>query len=167
MSAGADEGRVDHWCIFRSRSRPCAVPLQWVAEVIRDLRLTRLPLGPAPLVGLCALRRDVIPVFDLAEGGAAEDRDRPEGPTSVLVLRSGSGVWGYLVDEQGIELAGAPPSAVSAGTLTWEGTSYAIVDPPASWHALRSQVLSAYRARESGRKRAGHPPRSAALEPAR
>lgn len=148
MSA-PDEERLDHWCLFWSRAQPCAVPLQWVAEIIRDVRLTRLPLGPSPLVGLCALRRDVIPVFGLATPDGAAGQDRPAGPTSVLVLRGGSGVWGYVVDDQGIELVSAPPSSVPAGDFTWEGTTYSVVDPMASWSGLRSQVLRAYRTRGS------------------
>lgn len=167
MGAGEESERLDHWCLFRSGSLPCAVPLQWVAEIIRDVRLTRLPLGPAPLAGLCALRRDVIPVFDLADRANETDGQAPEGTASVLVLRGGSGIWGYVVDEEGIEVAGATRADGAAGEVAWEGTAYTVVDPSASWHGLRSQVVSAYRASTSARRSTARPPAGAEREPRR
>ena len=150
MSDDDARGPVDHWCFFRSRSRSYAVPLSFVAEVIRDVRLTRLPLAPGPLVGLCALRREVIPVFDLAEGPAPAG-ERPVGPTSVLILRIGAGVWGYLADSEGIDFAEVSVAEGHESTITRSGTTYSVIDPTASWHALRSLVLSAYRAQGADR----------------
>ncbi len=42
-----------------------AVPLASVREVMQKPRTTRLPTGPAPVVGLVNVRGEIVPLFDV------------------------------------------------------------------------------------------------------
>src|SRR5438874_1226602 len=63
------------WCLFRCGRATLAVGLEAVAEVVEVERLVVLPHSPPRVLGLCALRREVIPVIGLVDPG-----DEPAGP---------------------------------------------------------------------------------------
>ena len=69
------------------RGEGLAVRLESVAEVIWVERLTRFPLAPPQVLGLCTLRRDVIPVV-LLDDVARSLRQAPDGKLVVLVLQT-------------------------------------------------------------------------------
>ena len=142
------------WCCFRCGPASYAVGLDSVAEVVEVERLVRLPHTPPRVLGLCALRRDVVPVVAL---------DRPESGTAgagpgtllVLILRHPQGAWGVRIDGEGTVVAEGPldsavPDADGSGltflgTVRPEETAYAAIDPEASWRELRRGVEVWYR----------------------
>jgi purine-binding chemotaxis protein CheW len=120
-----------------------------VAEVVEVDRLVPLPLCPPRVLGLCSLRRKVIPVVGLgrAEAGPA---GAPGPKVLVLVLRTARGTWGARIDGEGTAVAEEPldpdlPFEEGAG-LTFLGTvrrddlAYAVIDPEATWRDLRGGV---------------------------
>ncbi len=75
----ADGNARRAWYLFRSEGVPFAVGLEAVAEVVEADRPVRLPLCPPRVLGLCTVRRDVVPVVRLAGHREAEPRDPPRG----------------------------------------------------------------------------------------
>ncbi len=67
-----------------------AVGLEAVAEVVEVERLVRLPQSPPHVLGLCALRRDVIPVVAVQRTAA-----EPSSRFLVLILRTSQGGMGH------------------------------------------------------------------------
>lgn len=132
--------------VFRCRTRMYALPVSAVDAVIDSGPLVRLPLAPPRIIGLCAHRRQVLPVFLLAESGAGSKT----GDQVVVLLRSEQGTWGLQADRAGVTVvegrvipAGADgPGAV--GTLAHEGHSVVVLDPETAWLALREEVEQWY-----------------------
>lgn len=145
--AAVGAGRI--WCLFRAGGRPFAVALEAVAEVIEVDRLVPLPQSPPGVLGLCALRREVVPVVEPAGPGAAGD-GRP-GPCLVLILRTAQGVWGLraapgsvavaegrLDDDGRREADGATPGLL--GTVRRDAVPHAAIDHEATWRGVRGGV---------------------------
>lgn len=143
------------WCLFKSDSRPFAVGLDAVAEVVQAERLVRLALCPPQVVGLCTVRRDIVPVLSLTalEGGEEQE---PEGRTVVLILRSEEGVWGIRADREGTAVADGqldPAQTLQAerggaaivGTLRRGDVAHAVIDPGQTWRNVREHVEAWYR----------------------
>lgn len=66
--AQAPEERLPEkqWCVFRAgRERFCLAVLD-VEEVVEWPKLTKLPLGPAFVMGIFNLRGSIVPVIDIA-----------------------------------------------------------------------------------------------------
>ena len=142
------------WCLFQSGARAYAVRLDAVAEIVDSDGLVRLPLSPPRVLGLFTLRRDVVPVFRMAEG-RDEDSGGPDTRRVVLILRTEGGVWGVRVDrgttvgveetlvdhdgprpaEDGLE----GPRAIVRG-----GTTFAVVDPESAWQEVRATIEGWY-----------------------
>lgn len=81
---------------FRSATESLALPAIDIAEIIRPRPVTRLPQGPACLLGIIALRGGILPVVSLARLlGLAEAAPSPA--SRIIVLRQGGRV-GLLVD---------------------------------------------------------------------
>jgi purine-binding chemotaxis protein CheW len=136
------------WCLFRCGRAAYAVGLEAVAEVVEVERLVRLPQSPPHVLGLCALRREVIPVvaLDRPEGGPAA----AFGKLPVLIVRTARGQWGVRIDAEGTAVAEEPldpagpaddgSGAAFVGTVRRDDTSYAALDPEATWSGLRRGI---------------------------
>ncbi len=118
------------WCFFRSEAYPFAVELEVVAEVVQADRLIRLAHCPPQILGMCTVRRDVIPVLTL-NPGAASTEPAPETPVVVLVIRSDQGMWGIRIDREG--------TAVGDGVLsdTYPGNGWRKRGQRRSWGSVR------------------------------
>jgi chemotaxis signal transduction protein len=143
------------WCLFKSDSRPFAVGLDAVAEVVEADRLVRLSLCPPQVLGLCTVRRDIVPVLSLTPPAAGGERE-PEGKTIVLILRSDEGVWGIRADREGTavadgrfepagSLADDAEGAAIVGTLKRGDHAHAVIDPGQTWRNVREHVEAWYR----------------------
>jgi chemotaxis signal transduction protein len=143
------------WCLFTSQSRPFAVQLDSVSEVVRVDRLVRLPLSPARLVGLCTLRRDVIPVFrpfsDQSETPGSSEEKTSEEKTIVLILRVARGNWGFLIDPGGVQIHQCLPEEIvrfeigeHSKRMIQAGSLYSILDPEETWQELPTSVEFSY-----------------------
>jgi purine-binding chemotaxis protein CheW len=70
---------------FQLGAQRCAIETRYVAAVLKSLSATRLPGAPAHWLGLCNLRGEIIPLFDLRQlRGLGRIEPMPE--TRVLVL---------------------------------------------------------------------------------
>jgi purine-binding chemotaxis protein CheW len=143
------------WCLFRSEGSPFAVRLESVAEVVEVDRTVRFPLCPPRVLGLCAVRRDVVPVVRLVghgDGQPGEARKR----LNVLILRTAHGAWGVRIDKEGTFVAeatlddpetetppGAGPPAI-LGSIRREGTTYDVIDPELAWRDVRADIEEHY-----------------------
>ncbi|HME12233.1 MAG TPA: chemotaxis protein CheW [Candidatus Acidoferrum sp.] len=54
------------FCVFRSGRERFCLPVLDVEEVLEWLLLTKIPLGPAYLIGIFNLRGSIIPLIDIA-----------------------------------------------------------------------------------------------------
>jgi chemotaxis signal transduction protein len=142
---------TEAWCLFRSFQQPYAIPLECVSEVVSVESLVRLPLGPPELLGLCTIRRDVIPVVGLIDGRPAE-AGAHQNPSAVLVIRAERETWGIGISREGIivddQQLGEDESAMAAGlgprvqaeSVRRGETSYTVIDPEALWRSVRGLV---------------------------
>jgi hypothetical protein len=141
MSQDVDVRSPRPWCLFRCGVRSYAVPVGSVAEIVPIGKLAPLPLGPASLLGLCAFRRDVIPIVDLAEDGIGGDHSARH---AILVLRDGHGAWGIRIDREGILMTdgGTPPA--ESGPIRRGTACYEVLDLAASWRRVRTALEGKY-----------------------
>ena len=138
------------WCLFEAGGGRYAIGLEMVAEVVELERLVRLPSCQPRVLGLCALRRDVIPVFRIGPEG-----EPPEGPDGerkhVLILRTSRGVWAIEIHAEGTVVAEEPLDAtkrpgdvddavVVLGTVPRGEAVYTAIDPEATWWRFREAV---------------------------
>ncbi|WP_406694945.1 chemotaxis protein CheW [Singulisphaera sp. Ch08] len=142
------------WCLFRSDSRPFAVGLEAVAEVVQADRLIRLAHCPPQILGLCTVRRDIVPVLSLSPDASDVALD-PETPVVVLVLRSDQGMWGIRIDREGTAVSdgvlvapfqGEPTTggAEVVGSVQRGDLAHAVIDPDRTWWNVRASVDAWY-----------------------
>jgi chemotaxis signal transduction protein len=136
------------WCLFQS-GEPFAVPIDAVAEVVSVGRLERFPVSPPCLIGLCTLRREVIPVISLnsrtRSGMTAVDTN-----PAVLVLASKQGRWGVMIPREGTMVFESGPEdssvlSTSENTMSTSHvrrgeTSYRIVELDTAWQRIRGAI---------------------------
>jgi chemotaxis signal transduction protein len=134
-------------CLFQSGSKTFAIGLEAVAEVIEVDRSVRLPHSPPNVLGMCVLRRDVIPVLDLAEGPQENGWSRPLAKSTVLLLKTSHGIWGVQISGEGIivtddsvESGMDRTDGASSGFVQRGETLYALIDPEATWLKMRTTV---------------------------
>lgn len=149
------------YCLFPCRSRLLAVAVDAVEGILEAARLVRFPLCPWPVAGLCTYRGRILPVVRPADDCEGWAGGRPGLRPTVLVLRTGHGHLGLLIDRDGIRIvadaevdggagpvggrAPLPPEGlVVAGTIDREGKSHAVIDPDRTWSALRSVIEGGY-----------------------
>jgi purine-binding chemotaxis protein CheW len=149
MTHAIDSQERRPWCFFRSAHNPYAVCLESVVEIFQIDELAQLPLSPPCLKGLCALRREVIPV--IAPRGPRPGQDvllLNEPKKTVLAMRSNRGTFGILIDREGVHVAEEPalehaaPTAGTRSMVTWAGNSHEVLDPDDLWKHTRAQIES-------------------------
>jgi len=142
--------RCHAWCLFRCMNRPYAVPLECVSEVVAVDRLIDLPLGPPELIGLCTIRREVIPVIALVDGHPAEVQ-HADGMNAVLVLQAAQGIWGVAINRVGVSIVEETPGEGDSDSLSEEAvgssvgirkgdTFYTIIYPEKAWASARASA---------------------------
>jgi len=148
--------RPNAWCLFRSQSRALAVPLERVCEIVAVDRLVRVPLSPPELLGLCTVRREVIPVLRL-DAEPSQGNGQGARPTAVLVLRTDQrGPWGIAINRDGItvldESVGEedgslldPQSPTPPDVIRRGDDVYTVVHPEKTWASVRAAVERWYR----------------------
>jgi chemotaxis signal transduction protein len=150
MTQAIDSQKRRPWCLFRIGQAPYAVCLESVVEIFLVEELVQLPLCPPCLRGLCALRREVIPVIApevRRQGEGDPQRDEPK--RTVLVLRTSRGTFGILIDREGASVAEEPaqaeaarPSCGSRSIVRRGEGSHEVVDPEELWKQTRAQIES-------------------------
>ncbi len=136
------------FCLFRCGTLALAVAVEDVAEIVETDSIVRISGCPPRIAGLCPYHRQVVPVVSL--------EPRPAGHRecgAVLILRTSHGPWGIRIDRDGTVISSARPSRheptegggfVSIGTIR-EGTAdFALLDPGATWRALRDVIVNWY-----------------------
>jgi purine-binding chemotaxis protein CheW len=88
------------FCTFYLDELLFGVDLRSVQEVIRFLRMTRVPLAAEVVSGLINLRGQIVTAIDLRRRLGLEARAQEALPMNVVV-RSGDGAVSLLVDEIG------------------------------------------------------------------
>lgn len=138
------------WCLFRIGEKRYAVALDSVGEVIEAPTLTSVPFGPPFLTGLCAYRRDVIPVFSMGDPNSSE-APAANHETSLMILHTRQGPFGVRVENEGTVIlpdqrAVAPTLSDSShdSHLDLEGVSYELLDVEERMRQVRGQVESWY-----------------------
>ncbi len=147
------------WCFFKSNTRPFAIGVDAVAEVVEADRLVRLSLCPPQILGLCTVRRDIVPVLSLNVSPAVAVADAPdaENRAVVLIVHSEQGAWGIRVDREGTVVAdgvleeswepgeqGRQGPAI-IGKLRRGGLEHEAIDPARTWRNVRENVEAWYR----------------------
>ena len=149
------------FCLFQCGSQPFAVALASVAEIAEVETLVRVGLCPPLIAGLCPFHRQVVPVVTI---GRDPSRTAPLSPEQcgfagiskeiVLILQTGQGNWGILIDREGTGISTQRPSqldvkderdgVVTEGQIDHQGVAYALLDPESTWRGLRARVVKWY-----------------------
>jgi purine-binding chemotaxis protein CheW len=143
------------WFLFRGGAGAYAVPLESVLEVVEVEGLVSLPHSPPQVLGLCTLRRELIPVVapDVCEWSAHTGSSR----ITVVILKTSRGRWGFRVSPEGtmvvredMEEIAAPEATREgsdlgiAGKVRVDGQVYAAIDPDETWNRIRDRVEAWY-----------------------
>ncbi len=149
------------FCLFRCGSLPFAVAVAHVAEIAEVDALVRIGLCPPRIAGLCPYHRQVVPVVTLGQdpsrsaAPAAEPRKSGKAAREVvLIVQTGQGIWGILIDREGTSITTQRPSrhepkdegdgVVTAGRIDHEGVVHSLLDAEATWRGLRALVVNWY-----------------------
>jgi purine-binding chemotaxis protein CheW len=97
MQAAPGTGDNGDVLTFKVGGEALSLPASDVAEIIRLSAVTRVPHGPAALVGVTNLRGAVLPVVSLA--GLMGRPVAAPAPSSRIVVTGNGGAVGLLVDE--------------------------------------------------------------------
>ena len=148
-----DANTVQAWCLVQIDTRPFALALNAVAEIVEAEELVRLSLCSPVVLGLCAYRRDLLPVIALLDGPTAAPAS---GRPLVLIVRGEHGSWGLKIDRGGAVVAEGPlddrrataakpfgPAVI--GSITRGGTTYAAIDAEATWRNVRDAIERWYK----------------------
>ncbi|WP_152049630.1 chemotaxis protein CheW [Tautonia marina] len=152
MTTGADPPCSSHaLCLFSSDSRPLAVDLERVVEIVAAGRLIPLPLCPRQVLGLSTYRGKIVPILGLGVRNRAHSAGEYETRRAFLILKSHQSLWGLAIDREGVrvEVAGSLRSAdwvelpggfQTAGVIEAGGVSHAILELERSWLGVKSEI---------------------------
>ena len=149
------------FCLFHCESLPFAVAVANVAEIAEVDALVRIGLCPPRIAGLCPYHRQVVPVITLAQDPSrtapptAEQRISGKGAKEVvLIVQTGQGMWGILIDREGTSITTQRPSrhepndegdgVVIEGRIDHQGVVHSLLDAESTWRGLRAMVVNWY-----------------------
>ncbi|HEV3164937.1 MAG TPA: chemotaxis protein CheW [Isosphaeraceae bacterium] len=156
MASSVGTHRPKAWCLFRSQSRALAVSLERVCEIVAIDRLVRVPLSPPELLGLCTVRREVIPVLRM-DSEPSQGNAQTQRLNAVLVLRtSHQRSWGIAINRDGITVHDEtvkeedgkelePETTIPPDVIRRGEDIYTVVHPENTWNGVRAAVESWYR----------------------
>lgn len=84
--------------IFRLHQQEYAVDIAGVQEIVRLLKITRVPRAPRHIEGVINLRGNILPVVDL-HGFFSLPRRQDTERTRIVIIRSSGRTMGFIVDE--------------------------------------------------------------------
>lgn len=138
-------------CLFQSGLKAFAVGLESVAEVIEVDRSVRLPHSPPNVLGMCVLRREVIPVLEIAGNLGENAAPSSLAKSTILLLKTTQGIWGVQVGGEGIIVTEERPEDDPArayeacpGFVRRGETLYTLVDPESTWREIRLSIEKWY-----------------------
>lgn len=91
---------IVQFCTFMLDGLWFGVAVDRVQEIVRHLRLTRVPLAPPVILGLMNLRGQIVTAIDLRRRLEFPDRKSGDLPMNV-VIRTEEGLVSLLVDQIG------------------------------------------------------------------
>jgi purine-binding chemotaxis protein CheW len=109
---------------FTIDNEPYAVPLASIQEIVTARKLTRVPRCPADVLGICAVRGELITVLDtrlrLRRGRSGSDRGR------ILLTTSASGekVGLWVDDVLGVQRFSQDKIEAISGTVSLDAGSH-------------------------------------------
>ncbi len=112
-------------CTFSLEGSFFGVPVSLVQEVIRSLKVTRVPLAPFAVQGMLNLRGQIVTAIDLRRRLHLAERSGSDSPMHVVV-RTPDGPVSLLVDEVG-DVIEAPSEAMEAPPETIESVARPLV----------------------------------------
>ena len=138
------------FCLFHCESLPFAVAVANVAEIAEVDALVRIGLCPPRIAGLCPYHRQVVPVVTLGQDPSrtapptAEQRISGKGARQVvLIVQTGQGMWGILIDREGTSITTQRPSrhepndegdgVVTEGRIDHQGVVHSLLDAESTW----------------------------------
>jgi purine-binding chemotaxis protein CheW len=157
-----DATAAQAWCLVRIDTRPYAVALHAVAEIVEAEELVGLPLCSPRVLGLCAYRRDLLPVIAFSDAPSATPATT-EGRPLVMIVRSEHGTWGLRIDRGGAIVAEGPlddrcaaivepGGPVAIGSIKRGDATHAAIDAEATWRNVRDAIERWYKG-DRGRDR--------------
>lgn len=97
MSYNVDEHEVK-LAVFNLREQPYAIDIMKIKQIIRPLKITKLPKAPDFMEGVVNLRGVVIPVIDMRKRFALPPRESEE-ETKVIIAAVDRKIVGIIVDD--------------------------------------------------------------------
>ncbi len=145
------------FCLFHSGGLALAVAVEHVEEVLETEAIVRISGCPPQIVGLCPHHRQVIPVVSLRSNSARSPARPSAGENerqAVMILRTVQGPLGIRIEGDAKALTTARPTrheprtladvCVTVGSVRQGDVDYALVDPEATWQALRGLIVNWY-----------------------
>jgi chemotaxis signal transduction protein len=143
------------WCLFGIDTRPFAVALNAVVEIVEADEFVPLAHCTPRLLGLFAYRRDLLPVIDLSEGRPFM-AEPAEGRAVIMILRGEHEAWGIRIDrstsvvvkgtlEDRHPATAGPGGSVVIGSIRRGERTHAAIDSEATWRNLRDSIERWYR----------------------
>lgn len=97
MTASVDETGVQ-LAVFMLEDQPFAIDIMKIKQIIRPLKITRMPKSPAFMEGVINLRGVVIPVIDMRKRFGMPSR-AGEKETKVIIASVERKIVGIIVDD--------------------------------------------------------------------
>jgi purine-binding chemotaxis protein CheW len=97
MSAGGQDFEIK-LAVFRLDGQPYAIDIMRIKQIIRPLKITRLPKAPEFVEGVINLRGVVIPIMDMRKRFGLPARDAA-ADTKVIIASVERRIVGIIVDD--------------------------------------------------------------------